>query len=168
MNRTNILIGIRFVLLILAQVLIFNDLNFYGFINPMVYIMFLFWYPIKENRVVFLLLCFLLGLSIDMFSDTTAIHAAATVSIAYFRAPMMRFVFGINYEFQSFRLAQASMVQQLTFLTLLILTHHTIFFTLEIFSFAHAGLILKKVMLTSIGTLVICFLLRALFSRDKE
>ncbi|NND16794.1 MAG: rod shape-determining protein MreD [Eudoraea sp.] len=168
MNRNNIYIGIRFILLILAQVLIFNDLNFYGFINPMVYIMFLFWYPIKENRVVFLLLSFLLGLVIDIFSDTAAIHAAATVSIAYLRAPMMRFVFGINYEFQSFRLEQTSMVQQLTFLTLLILVHHTIFFTLEIFSFAHSGLILKKLMLTGLGTLVLCFLLRALFSREKQ
>ncbi|MBT8235970.1 MAG: rod shape-determining protein MreD, partial [Bacteroidia bacterium] len=66
MNWTNIYIGIRFILLILAQVLIFNDLNFYGFINPMVYIMFLFWYPIKENRVVFLLVSFFLGLFIDV------------------------------------------------------------------------------------------------------
>lgn len=168
MSKTNFYIALRFVLLILVQVLIFNDLNFYGFINPMVYIMFLFWYPIKENRIVFLTLCFFLGLFIDIFSDTTAIHAAATVTIAYLRTPLMRFVFGINYEFQSFRLPQTPMVQQLTFLTLLILVHHVLFFTLEIFSFSHIALIAKKVVFTSLGTLVLSFLFRGLFSIDKE
>lgn len=167
MTRTNFYIALRFVLLILVQVLIFNELNFYGFINPMVYIMFLFWYPIKENRIVFLIVCFFLGLFIDIFSDTAAIHAASTVSIAYIRAPLMRFVFGINYEFQSFQLAQTSLVQQLTFLTLLILAHHFLFFTLEIFSFSHVALIAKKVVFTTLGTLVICFLFRGLFSTDK-
>ena len=167
MTKNNFYIALRFVLLILVQVLIFNELNFYGFINPMVYIMFLFWYPIKENRTIFLLVCFFLGLFIDIFSDTAAIHAAATVTIAYFRAPLMRFVFGINYEFQSFQLAQTSLVQQLTFLTLLILAHHVLFFTLEIFSFSHVTLIAKKVVFTSLGTLVLCFLFRGLFSIDK-
>ena len=90
---------VRFVLLVLVQVLVFNRLNFFGYINPMVYIMFLYWYPIKENRALFIGLSFLLGISVDLFSDTMAIHTAATTTIAYLRPFIMRFVFGINYEF---------------------------------------------------------------------
>ena len=159
---------LRFALLVLAQVLVFNRLNFFGYVNPMVYILFLYWYPIKENRAVFLILGFLLGFVIDMFSDTLAIHAAATVSIAYMRPTIMRFVFGINYEFQSFKLSNTTRAQQITFLALLIVAHHLIFFSLEIFSLANLLVILQKVIFNGLGTLVLCLLFSSLFSVEKE
>lgn len=159
---------IRFALLVLVQVLVFNQLNFFGYINPMVYILFLYWYPIKENRAVFIGLSFLLGLCIDFFSDSMALHAAATVTIAYLRPAIMRFVFGVNYEFQSFKLGNATSVQQFAFLALLIVVHHLVFFTVEIFSFANALLILKKVFSIGLATLVLCLLFSSLFSVSKE
>ena len=159
---------LRFVLLILVQVLIFNNLNFFGYINPMVYILFLYWYPIKEKRSLFILLSFLLGLMVDWFSDTMAIHAAATVTIAYLRPVIMRFCFGVNYEFQNFKLTNTTKAQQITFLALLIIVHHLIFFTLEIFSFENTLLILKKVFSISMATIIICLLLSSLFSVSKE
>lgn len=169
MINTNFFINIlRFTLLVLVQVMVFNKLNFFGFINPMVYILFLYWFPIKENRAAFIGLSFLLGLSIDFFSDTMAIHAASTVTIAYLRPAIMRFVFGVNLEFQSFRLGNTTKVQQITFLALLIIVHHFVFFTLEIFSFANVLLILKKVFVTGLATLILCLLFSTLFSVEKE
>ena len=134
----------------------------------MVYIMFLFWYPINENRPVFIGLGFLLGLSIDFLSDTMAIHTAATITIAYLRPTIMRFVFGINYEFQSFKLNNSTKAQQITFLTLLIIVHHLVFFTLEIFNLSNLLLILKKVISIGLATLVLCLLLSSLFSVRNE
>lgn len=159
---------IRFSLLVLVQVLVFNRLNFFGFINPMVYILFLYWYPIKQNRAVFIGLCFLLGLSIDFFSDTMAINTAATLTIAYLRPTIMRFVFGVNYEFQNFKLANATRIQQFTFLALLIVVHHLVFFSLEIFSFSNFLLILKKTFSTALASLVLALLFGSLFSVRKE
>ncbi len=159
---------IRFVLLVLVQVLVFNRLNFFGFINPMVYILFLYWYPIKEKRAAFIGLSFLLGLSIDFFSDTMALHAASTTTIAYLRPAIMRFIFGVNLEFQSFKLSNSTKAQQFTFLTLLIVVHHFVFFTLEVFSLINILLILKKVLIISLATLILCLLFGTLFSVKKE
>ncbi len=159
---------IRFILLVLVQVLVFNRLNFFGFINPMVYILFLYWYPIKENRAAFIGLSFLLGLSIDFFSDTMALHSAATITIAYLRPAIMRFVFGINYEFQSFKLSNTTRAQQFTFLALLILVHHLVYFSLEIFSIANLLLIAKKVLSIGLASLILCLLFGSLFSVNKE
>ncbi|MBT8297443.1 MAG: rod shape-determining protein MreD [Maribacter sp.] len=159
---------IRFILLVLVQVLVFNRLNFFGFINPMVYILFLYWYPIKENRAAFIGLSFLLGLSIDFFSDTMALHSAATITIAYLRPVIMRFVFGINYEFQSFKLSNTTRAQQFTFLALLILVHHLVYFSLEIFSYANLLLIIKKVLAIGSASLILCLLFGSLFSVNKE
>ncbi|WP_149276756.1 rod shape-determining protein MreD [Pareuzebyella sediminis] len=159
---------VRFVLLVLVQVLVFNRLNFFGFINPMVYVLFLYWYPIKENRAAFIGLSFLLGISIDFFSDTMAIHTASTITIAYMRPAIMRFVFGVNFEFQSFKLSNSTRIQQIAFLTLLIIVHHLVFFTLEIFSLANFLLILKKVLANGVATLILCLLFGSLFSMRKE
>ena len=134
----------------------------------MIYILFLYWYPIKENRVVFLGLSFLLGFLLDFFSDTMALHAAATVTIAYIRPTIIRFVFGVNYEFQSFRLSNTTRAQQITFLALLVIVHHVIFFSLEIFSLTNLLLILKKIVATGGATLILCLLFSSLFSVNKE
>lgn len=159
---------VRFILLVLVQVLVFNKLNFFGSINPMVYVIFLYWYPIKENRAYFLIMSFLLGLFIDLFSDTMALNAAAMVTIAYLRPAIMRFCFGVNYEFQSFKLSNTTNVQQITFLALLILIHHIIFFSLEIFSFSNLLLILRKILTTGFATFIVCLLFRTLFSVKKN
>jgi len=168
MNNTIFINSIRFVLLILIQVLIFNTLNFLGFINPMVYVVFFYWYPIKGNRALFMLVAFFLGLVIDIFSDTMALNTLASLTIAYARPVIMRFCFGTNYEFQNFSFKNTTKVQRLTFMALLVFIHHLIFFSFEILSIAHILLILKKVFATGIVTLILCTLFSSLFSPKSE
>ena len=168
MNNVVFLNILRFVLLVLTQVLIFNTLNFLDSINPMVYVIFLYWYPIKGNRAVFLLTAFLLGLIVDVFSDTLALHAFATLTSAFIRPLIMRFCFGVNYEFQNFSFKNTTKVQRLTFLGLLVLAHHLIFFFLEILSFSHILLILKKFLTTSLVTFFLCAMFSSLFSPKTE
>lgn len=155
-------------LLVLTQVLIFNNLHFMGYINPMIYVIFFYWYPIKGNRALFMVISFLLGFSIDVFSDTLALHSLASLTIAYARPVIMRFCFGVNYEFQNFSFKNTTKVQRITFLGLLIFIHQMVFFSLEILSISHFLLILKKVFTTGIVTLVLCTLFSSLFSPQSE
>ncbi|NAY92136.1 rod shape-determining protein MreD [Muricauda sp. JGD-17] len=159
---------VRFVLLVLAQVLIFNTLGFLGYINPMVYVVFFYWYPIKGNRALFMLIAFLLGFIIDVFSDTLALHAIASLTVAYARPVIMRFCFGINYEFQNFSFKNTTKVQRVTFLGLVVLLHHVVFFSLEILSLSHLLLILKRVFAVGMVTLILCVLFSSLFSPPSE
>ncbi len=155
-------------LLVLTQVLIFNNLHFMGYINPMVYVIFFYWYPIKGNRALFMVISFLLGFCIDVFSDTLALHSMASLTIAYARPVIMRFCFGVNYEFQNFSFKNTTKVQRITFLGLLIFIHQMVFFSLEILSISHFLLILKKVFTTGVVTLVLCILFSSLFSPQSE
>lgn len=168
MNNIVVLNTFRFVLLLLAQVLIFNGLNFMGTINPMVYVIFLYWYPIKQNRAIFLLIAFLLGLLVDIFSDSLAVHTLAILTAAFARPFIMRFCFGVNYEFQNFTFKNTTKIQRITYLALLIVLHHTIFFCFEILSFSHILLILKKIVSTSLLTIFLCTLFSSLFSPKSE
>ncbi len=167
-NNPVFLNGIRFVLLVLAQVLLFNKLQFMGFINPMIYVLFFYWYPIRTNRPLFLFLGFFLGFVIDMFSDTMALHAMAGLTLAYVRPVVMRFCFGANYEFQGFTFKNTTRIQRITFLLFMVLIQHLVFFTFEILSFSHILLILKKILFTGIVTLFLCILLSSLFAREYD
>lgn len=158
----------QFVGLVLLQVLIFNRLNLFGQLNPMIYILFLYWYPLQEKRTRLLAIAFLLGFSVDLFSDTIAMHAAAALTVAFARLSLMRFVFGVNLEFQNFRLSNSTRVQQFTFLALLITLHHLVFFSLEIFSLTNLLLILKRAVLTGLATFVFSVILASLFAVRRE
>ncbi|WP_313777906.1 hypothetical protein [Flagellimonas eckloniae] len=111
---------------------------------------------------------FFLGFIIDIFSDTMALHATATLTVAYIRPVLMRFCFGVNYEFQNFSFKNTTKVQRLTFLGLLILIHQIVFFSLEIISLSHVLLIFKRVLATGIVTLILCALFSSLFSPHSE
>ena len=155
-------------LLVLAQILVFNHMNFIGYINPFVYILFFYWYPIHENRALFILAGFALGFTIDLFSDTMALHSIAAVTLAYARPVILRFCFGANYEFQGFTFRNTTRLQRITFLVILTVLHHTLFFSFEILSFSHILLILNKILFTSVVTILICMLLGSLFAKDDE
>lgn len=167
-NNSIVINSIRFILLVLGQVLIFNHMNFMGIINPMIYILFVYWYPLRENVAIFLLSSFLLGFTIDLFSDTMALHSTAILTMAFARPILMRFCFGANFEFQGFTFNNTTRVQRMTFLGLLIVFHHLIFFSLELLSFSHFLLILKKVLFTGVATFLISLLLSSLFAKETE
>ena len=120
------------------------------FVNPMIYPLFVYWYPFQNNRTLFLIICFALGFSIDIFSDSLALHTLAISTIAFFRPLFMRFCFGANFELQGFSFKNTTRVQRYSLLFLLFMVHHLIYFTLEIFSFSHFVLILKKFFLLAL------------------
>lgn len=159
----------RFIVLVLAQVLVFNNIHLFGYINPYVYLLFIMLFPIrKETRGLFLFVSFLMGLTIDLFSDSGGIHAASSLITAYIRPVIVRFAFGNTYEYQTLKIANTVIGQRVVYLSALILTHHFILFSLEIFSFTGLFTIITKTLLTAILTLLLCLMFIALFSRKRS
>ena len=168
MNNAITLHIIRFVSLVLIQALILNNINFLGYINPYIYILFILLYPIKNNRILFIFLSFLLGLSVDLFLDSGGIHAAASVLIAYIRPLFLKFAFGMAYEHQTVKVSASEFGQRLTYFSLMILVHHLVMFSLEVFNTSEVLLILKKTLFSSIFTILLCILITILFSRKPK
>ena len=158
----------RFITLILAQVLVFNNINFLGYINPYIYILFIMLFSIKNNRLLFLCLSFLLGLTVDLFSDSGGVHAAACVTIAYIRPVLLKSSFGLIYEHQTIKFSSTDFGQRLTYFSIIIFIHHLILFSLEIFNSSKVILILKKSLFSSIFTLILCLLITTLFSKKSK
>lgn len=159
---------IRFFTLVLIQVLICNQINFLGYINPNIYILFIILYPTKNNRALFIFLSFLLGLTIDLFLDSGGIHAAASVFIAYARPTILRSSFGVQYENYAVKFDSIEFGSKLTYITFLTLIHHIILFSLEIFSISKIILVFQKTLFSSIFTILLCTLITIIFSRKTK
>ncbi|MGB1308799.1 MAG: rod shape-determining protein MreD [Oceanihabitans sp.] len=158
----------RFILLVLVQIVVLNHINFMGYINPYLYVLFILLFPVKNNRTVFLLLSFLLGITIDMFVDSGGIHAAACVTIAYLRPAVLKFCFGTVYEYQNIKFNQIEFGPKITYISVLVLLHHFILFVLEFFNFSQIILLLQKTLFSSIFTIILCVLISILFSKKSK
>lgn len=165
MNNTALSYSVQFIVLVLAQVLIFSHINFLGYINPYLYVVFILLFPVNTNRLVFLVLSFALGLTVDVFSDSGGVHAAAAVSIAYIRPLVLKFCFGSVYEHHIIKFKNVDFGAKLIYFVILVLIHHFILFALEIFNFRDIILILRKTLFSSIFTIILCLIATILFSR---
>ena len=68
----------RFILLLLIQVIILNEIPpIHQFITPYLYFIFILWLPFGTSRIVTTLLGFAIGYTLDMFTNTPGLHAAA-------------------------------------------------------------------------------------------
>ena len=166
MNSTLTINIIRFVTLIILQILICNQLNFLGSLNPFVYVLFIILYPIGSNRMNFIFISFLIGLIIDLFLDTGGVHAAATVCIAYARPLILKFSFGAAYEYQAIKMNESEVSQRLIYFIIIILLHHIILFMLLYFNLNSISIIIYKILAVSIFTFIVTVLLITIFSKN--
>ncbi len=160
--------SLRFLLLVLLQVVLLNNINFLGYINPYVYIIFILVYPFTGNKSLLIFLSFLLGLSVDIFSDSGGVHAAASVFIAYARPAVLKFSFGISYEHNTIKINKAPLNQRIIYIAIMVFMHHLILFSLEIFSVSHILLILKSALFSGIFSTVLILCVLILFSRKSQ
>lgn len=168
MNNLVLNNAIRFFSLLFLQVFFLNHLNIFGHINPMVYIVWVFLFPVRKSRSLLLILSFLLGIFIDFFSDSGGVNAFAITFIAYFRLPILMAVLRkSDLDYAQFNLKTLSFNKVFLFIAALTLIHHFIIFSLEYFSFSEFLNIIYSTILTSFFTILISFLGITLFTKKK-
>ena len=159
---------VSFILLVLVQVLVLTNINFMGYINPYIYILFILFYPIRNNRMSFILVGFILGLTVDLFLDSGGIHAAACVTIAYIRPLILKFSFGTVYENQTIKFDTVDFASKLVYISILTFIHHFILFSLEIFNTSKIILWIQKTLFSSIFTIILSVLITIIFSKKTK
>ncbi len=153
--------GLIFILLILLQVLIFNNIQFSGYINPYVYIMFILLLPVEIPSWLLLLLSFVTGLVIDFFSGTPGMHSSASLLAGFVRPYILRVISPRDgYEAN----ADPSMLKYgfrwfLSYSLLIVIIHHTALFYLEVFRFADFFITMLRVILSSLFSLTFILLI---------
>jgi len=158
----------RFVVLVLVQVLVLNHINFLGYINPYLYVLFIVLLPFDLAQWKTMVFAFLIGLTIDVFQDSGGIQAAACLVAAYLRPLILRFSYGISYDYQTVKFYKSSLSERLIYIVLLVFVHHFVLFSLIFFDFDHFILILKNTLFSGIFTIVLIGIATTLFQKAKQ
>lgn len=127
---------IMFVVLALAQVLILNRVWLFDVATPLLYVFFAITFPRNTPRWEILLWCFLLGLVIDVFSNTPGL-AAGTMTLVGFLQPYLLELFVPRDSVDNLEVSAATLgpANYGLLCVLLVLIYCLVFFGLEAFNF---------------------------------
>ncbi|MDR0988767.1 MAG: rod shape-determining protein MreD [Prevotellaceae bacterium] len=152
-----------FVGLVLLQALILNNVNIANCATPFLYIYLLLKFESDTSRNALMLWAFCLGISIDIFSDTLGMNAAATVALAFLRPWLLRGFMpreGLdNIVPSTASLGGSAFVK---FVLTAVVIHHTLLLSIEFFSFEHIGLLLLRIAACSALTSICIFAVEGL------
>ncbi len=163
---------IRFAVLILLQVYVLNRIpHLHRFITPYLYFLFILWLPFSVSRQWLLLIGFITGLTLDYFTTTPGLHAAACLLIAYVRPFLITILTPkdsteFNYREPSPRAMQWT--PYLVYVFVLTLLHHGYMVFLEWMSVGSFLDFLIKVIASTGISLLMILAVELLFSRKLK
>jgi rod shape-determining protein MreD len=169
---------LRFWLIIMIQVLLLNKISLrwwsqpsgFPIFIPYVYPLFILLLPFETPVWLLLTLGFLTGVTMDSFMNTAGMHACATVLIAYLRTNVLNALLPKNlveYPNQQPSVKNMGWMPFLVYAVFLIIIHHAVFFSVELWNFSNISYLLLKIV-ASTGTsmlFIIAYLL--LFTRQQ-
>jgi rod shape-determining protein MreD len=169
MNKTVIQI-IRFVVLVLFQVLVINHIRLGGYVHPYIYLTFILLLPFSMPKWQLLVLGFAMGLTIDLFTGTPGLHAGATTLLAFCRPSIIKLVSGsLKFDnIQEPNLGQLDGMWFLRYVFCLVFIHHFALFFLESFSFRLIGQVLLRILLSVPVSVFLIMMILYIFKRDKK
>ncbi len=170
MNNNFIGNSVRFIILIVFQILVFNhvSLSFLSNANPYPCILFVLLLPLKLDKLALLSISFIFGLVLDMSQNTGGAHAAACLVLAYARPLILVSSFGLSYENQSLKFADIELKGMIVYVLVGTLLHHIILFSLEVFSWSHIFFIIKQIVFSALFTSICVLLFFGLTQKNKS
>lgn len=157
----------RFIFLVLFQVLILNNIELNGYLNPFLYVLFILMLPFQTPNWLVLTLSFILGISIDLFSDTGGIHAFASVIMGYLRSPILKLLASRDgYDNNQLpTLKQFGFPWFFSYVGILVFVHHVVLFFLETFNFSEFLQTFSRAVMSLFFTIVLIFISQFFFPK---
>ena len=117
--------------LVLLQVLFLNRINLFGYVTPLFYIWMIVRFDSSMSRTSILLWAFFLGLSIDIFSGTPGLNAAAATLVAMFQPGIVKLFVPLDRHDVLLPCSASMGGRQFAgYLLLITVLHHTVYFIL--------------------------------------
>ncbi len=146
-----------FAVLIVLQVLLFNQISIFGFATPFLYIYFLLKLPVGRNVFYVISIGFLLGLIIDIFLNTPGVNAAATTLVAAFRHSLLQLFFTKDQSEEYIPSIHTAPGAFIKYASVAVFLHQTALFTLESFSLFNPQIVVIRWVASITFTLFLLF-----------
>lgn len=119
-------------LYLILQIFLLRNVVLFNYAFCFVYVAAILLLPTEIDRLYLLLIGFAVGLTVDTFSNTFGINAAASVLIAYLRPFLIQYqMVSRGVERLDIGIRRQGFVQFISYLFPLILIHHSVLFLME-------------------------------------
>lgn len=158
---------LRLIFLVGFQVLVLNNIQLYGYLNPNLYILFLILLPPKMSQAQLMTIGFGLGVIIDLFENSGGIHASACVLLGVLRPYLLRPVAPrAKEEYNSIGMSELGVGKFLVYAGLCVLVHHFWLFAMEAFSLSEILSVIYRTILSTFITLTMIYMTQLFFYRN--
>jgi len=161
---------VRFLLVMAFQLFVLNEVELHGFINPYLFIVIILLLPLNISRAGLILASFVVGLTIDAYSNMLGMHAAACTFLGFVRPYILRFTQPRNgYEdIVEPNDSQLNLSWFLLYAAVGISLHHIVYFFIEAGNFNMPLLTLTRIGANIIISLMLVTIYRMLFVVKKS
>ena len=163
--------SVRFILLLLIKIIILNEIPpIHQFITPYLYFIFILWLPFGTSRIATTLLGFAIGYSLDMFTNTPGLHAAAASLIGYLRPTILNILLAQEVSEELSKepsIGTMGWGPFMIYIFSITFIHHFYLVLLEWLQFGDFGYFIGKVFFTSIMSMLLILLAELLLNRRK-
>ena len=173
MNKAVYYIG-QFLFVMLFQILILNDMaindsiSFLGIPSfiPLLYPVLILLLPIRANFFVTIGYALLIGFTLDMFSSTPGLHAAALLLLAYLRPRLLRLFYQQDDKKIGWgrpTMYRLGFMPFVFYIAIGVGIHHLFYFSLQIWSWSNILIILYKTFVSGLLTILMILIGQFIF-----
>ena len=146
----------RYVIVMLLQVLLFNQLQLWGVCHPYIYVLCLLMMPITLPHSADMVIGAVVGLIMDVFCNSLGIHMASCILLMFIRPYLLGGIVNdkdrLNEQISLRTLGTEAMLK---YVAILVLIHHLTVFALAAWSWSHIGFVLLETVVSSVVTILV-------------
>ena len=146
----------RYILVMILQVLLFNQLQLWGACHPYIYILCLLMMPITLPHSVDMIIGAAVGLVMDVFCNSLGVHTAVCILLMYVRPYLIGVLVNDKDRLnEQISLRAIGMEALLKYVVILVVLHHLTVFLLAAWSWAHISFVLLETLVSSVITILL-------------
>ncbi len=146
----------RYILVMILQVLLFDQLQLLGVCHPYIYVLCLLMMPITLSHSADMIIGAIAGLIMDIFCNSMGVHTAACIFIMFIRPYLIGAIVNDKDRLnEQISLRSLGMEALLRYVVILVVIHHLIVFLLAAWNWAHIGFVLVETLVSSLVTISI-------------
>lgn len=153
----------RYIIIMLLQVLLFNQLQLWDVCHPYIYVLCLIMMPITLPHNMDMIIGAAAGLIMDIFCNSLGIHTAACILLMFIRPYLIGDVVNdkdrLNEQITVRAIGWEAMLK---YVIILVIVHHFMVFCLAAWSWSHIGFVLIETLVSSLITILTIVVYNAL------
>ena len=146
----------HYILVMVLQVLLFDQLQLWGACHPYIYLLCLLMMPITLPPIADMLIGGIIGLIMDMFCNSLGVHTASCILIMFLRPYLLGVILNDKDRLnEQVSLRSIGMEAFIKYVVIMVVVHHLTVFSLAAWSWYHIGFVLLETAVSSAITIFV-------------